>query len=263
MDGWIKLQRAFLDWEWFDDAIMVKLFVYLLLKANFEPRKWHGIEIGRGEIITGRHQLATETRLTEQQIRTVLKKLENTGEITIKSTNKYSIITICNYVKYQGCETDNQPTNQPTNNQQTTNKQPTNNQQLTTTKEIKNINNEINEEYIESAEKSAPHKPKPIEERINDFMNEIAAVGKNVYSDKMLREFFDYWSETNANGKKMRKEMQKTFDTKKRLATWASREKDYNFKSYNNGNYNNPRSADYVSTERIVAAGFAMAKAGM
>lgn len=129
-----------------------------------------------------------------------------------------------------------------------------------------NVNGNVNEDVngsLESAEKSAPRKQKPIEERINDFMNEIAAVGKNVYPDKMLREFFDYWSETNANGKKMRKEMQKTFDTKKRLATWASREKDYNFKSYNNGNYNNPRSTDYVSTERIVAAGFAMAKAGV
>lgn len=129
-----------------------------------------------------------------------------------------------------------------------------------------NVNGNVNEDVngsLLSAEKSAPRKQKPIEERINDFMNEIAAVGKNVYPEKMLCDFFNYWSETNANGKKMRKEMQKTFDTKKRLATWASREKDFNFKSYNNGNFNNPRSADYIPTERIVAAGFAMAKAGM
>ena len=50
-------------------------------------------------------------------------------EITIKSTNKYSIITILNYESYQDEEitTNNQTNNQLTNNQQATNKQLTTN----------------------------------------------------------------------------------------------------------------------------------------
>ena len=114
-----------------------------------------------------------------------------------------------------------------------------------------------------NADKSATRKQpaKTLEERQNDFMWKIAEVGKGVYPDEMLRAFFDYWSEHNENGKKMLFEMKKTFDIKKRLATWASRENDNQFKHTSNGNRNNPNSADYVPTERIVAAGLAMANA--
>ena len=233
MEGWICLQRKFVEWEWFDDAIMVKLFIYLLLKANYEPKKWHGVEIGRGQIITGRHQLAFETNLSEQQVRTALKKLESTGEITTKTTNKFSIVTICNYNKYQDIVLANQPTNQPTNNQVATNKQPTNNQQITTTKQVNNITSKQRNNIVgsiesgenENADKSATRKQpaKPLEERENDFMWKIAEVGKGIYPDEMLRAFFNYWSDHNENGKKMLFEMQKTFDIKKRLAKWASR----------------------------------------
>lgn len=150
MEGWICLQRKFLEWEWFDDAVMVKLFIYLLLKAYFEPRKWRGIEIGRGQIITGRHQLSAETHLSEQQIRTGLRKLESTGEITLQSTNKFTIITISNYAKYQDIDIDKQPTTQPSNNQQSTNNQPHNN----------NINNITNKQgSISNADESAKQKP--------------------------------------------------------------------------------------------------------
>lgn len=41
----------------------------------------------------------------------------------------------------------------------------------------------------------------------------------------MLRAFFDYWSEPNREKTKMRFEQQKTWDTKRRLSTWANREK--------------------------------------
>lgn len=139
MEGWIKFYRKFLEWEWYGDINVCRLFLHLLLSANFDERKWQGITIGRGEVVVGRKQLAKETGLTEQQIRTALVKLENTAEITIKTTNKYSVITICNYAKYQDIEMVEQPAEQPTNNQQITNNQPTNNQQITTNEELKNI----------------------------------------------------------------------------------------------------------------------------
>ena len=79
-----------------------------------------------------------------------------------------------------------------------------------------------------------------------------------------LRKFFDYWTEKNENGKKMRFEKDKVFDIKRRLATWASRDKEYKFKTKGYGDArNDTSSSDYVSTERIVAAGFAMAEAGL
>ena len=34
-NGWIRLHKRFLQWEWLDKPEMVQLFLYLLLKANF------------------------------------------------------------------------------------------------------------------------------------------------------------------------------------------------------------------------------------
>jgi hypothetical protein len=52
------------------------------------------------------------------------------------------------------------------------------------------------------------------------FMNELRSFA-NTYSTEMLREFFDYWSEHKPNGKKMRFEMEKTWDISKRLERWS------------------------------------------
>ncbi|WP_326494329.1 hypothetical protein [Sphingobacterium sp. UT-1RO-CII-1] len=86
--------------------------------------------------------------MTVQQIRTSLTKLKSTNEITIKTTNKGTVITIVNYDFYQSGE-DEQPTKQPTSNQRITNKQPTDNQQVTTNKNVKNIKNDKNERMKE------------------------------------------------------------------------------------------------------------------
>jgi DNA-binding transcriptional regulator YhcF (GntR family) len=152
MEGWIKLHRKFLDWEWFKVDDMVKLFIYLLIAANFEEKKWRGITIKRGQILTGINSLNEATKISHQTLRTCLKRLENTGEITSKSTNKYTIITICNYDSYQELKdaTNKQKHKQLTNDQQTTNKQ------LTTTKELKKDKKERKEyspELIELNEK--------------------------------------------------------------------------------------------------------------
>lgn len=170
MDGWIKIHRRLLDWEWYDDNNVVRVFLHLLLTANYEPKKWHGQTIERGTLITGRIALAQETNLSEQQVRTALKKLESTGEITTKSTNQFTIITICNYERYQTTETAEQPTNQPTNNQQITNEQPTNNQRITTTKEYKEYKKERNEEIIDCAD-AQPKTKKTPKKKYGEFEN--------------------------------------------------------------------------------------------
>jgi len=91
----------------------------LLLKANYKQTQWRGQTIHPGQLVTGRKQLSEWTGLSEQQIRTFLKRLKSTSNLTIKTTNKYSIITITNWEKYQETE-ENQPATQPTNNQQIT-----------------------------------------------------------------------------------------------------------------------------------------------
>lgn len=114
MESWIKLHRRFLDWGWYSDANTMRVFVHLLIKANYEQSTWMGIEILPGQVITGRIKLSYDLQLSEQQIRTSLRNLQSTNEITIKSTNKYSIVTICKWEEYQGEYNTKQPTKQPT-----------------------------------------------------------------------------------------------------------------------------------------------------
>lgn len=129
MSGWIKLHRSIIDWEWYTDTNVTRLFYHLILTVNYEPKKWRGIPIFAGQIITSHENLAKQCCLSVQQIRTAINKLKSTGEITSKSTNNYTLITITNWEKYQ--DDNKQDNNQITNEQQTDNKR------ITTTKEYK------------------------------------------------------------------------------------------------------------------------------
>ena len=131
---WVKIFRELLQWEWFDKAEMVQLFMYLLLKANSEDRQWQGMLVKRGQLVTSNANMRRDLKLSEQRIRTCIKRLISTGEITYEATNRNVVITICNYGKYQGNKV---PTNEPSN-EKSTNEQRTNNEQSTTTKELKN-----------------------------------------------------------------------------------------------------------------------------
>ena len=70
----------------------------------------------------------------------------------------------------------------------------------------------------------APAK-KTIEERHLDFWLEIEPY-KDKYDCEMLQAFYNYWGEYSKGGKKMRWEMQPTWDIAGRLATWAKRERE-------------------------------------
>ena len=142
-NGWIKLHRKFTEWEWYKNQNTKTLFLHLLLMANHKDCNWHGIEIKRGQLITGRLSLSKETGLKQGATREATKKLKSTNEITVKSTNKYSIITIVKYSDYQDDKrkTASKPANNATNGQPTTNQQPATNNKIRSKedKEIKNI----------------------------------------------------------------------------------------------------------------------------
>lgn len=142
--GFIKLFRQILDWEWYDDLPTCRLFIHLLLKANYAERNWHGQTIERGACITSYATLASETGLSQEQIKRALKNLTKTGEIKRIATNKNTVICVVKYADFQGFgfEYNEQTTSkEQTENKQKTSEQQTNNKQTTTTKEIKNKRN--------------------------------------------------------------------------------------------------------------------------
>lgn len=138
--GWISLHRQFMKWEWYTDANTMRLFIHCLLKANHKGKNWRGVEIKRGTFVTSLDTLKSELGLSVQKIRTSLNKLKSTNEITIKTTNLNTLISIVCYDKYQD---DNKQVNK-----QITNKQQTNNKQITTTNNDNNINNENNDDDV-------------------------------------------------------------------------------------------------------------------
>lgn len=128
-NGWIWLHRKLIDWEWYTSSQMVHLFIHLLLRANHEDAKWKGHNIKRGQLLTGLFSLKSQTGISTQSLRTCLQRLKSTSEITIQSTNQFSLITIVNYNSYQlqYQKSTDQSTSQLTNDQQATNKRSTTN----------------------------------------------------------------------------------------------------------------------------------------
>lgn len=145
--GYIKLFRQIVDWEWYDDIPTCRLFIHLLLKVNHADRNWQGKKIERGSCITSFASLSTETNLSVGQIKRALKNLQKTGEIKKISTNQNTLIIVTKYDDYQCfANVDNKQTTneQHEDDMQKTNEQQTGNKQTTTNNNVKNIKNDKN-----------------------------------------------------------------------------------------------------------------------
>lgn len=98
----VKIDRNITRWQWWADSNTVKIWLYLLLKANVTQYTFQKFKIKRGQLVTSIPSLASKNNLTVQQVKTILSRLEKTGEISRRNIgNKFSIITIKQYEKYQ------------------------------------------------------------------------------------------------------------------------------------------------------------------
>lgn len=137
-EGFVKLHRKSLKSSVFKTPIIFMVWCWCLMKASHEDQKFPfngtDTELKKGQFITGLKKAEQELPLTRQNIRTAWNYLKSTHRITIKSTNRFSVISILNWEAYQGRLT-NELTSKLTNHQQTTNKP------LTTYKKVKNDKN--------------------------------------------------------------------------------------------------------------------------
>lgn len=176
--GYIKLYRSLLRWEWYDDANTFRVFVHLLLTVNHEPQKWHGITIDRGQRLASFSKIAGELRLSVQNIRTSIDHLKSTGEVTCRSQGGHSIFTVVNYNLFQ------QLTSQPTNSQQSPNKALTNDQQQ-----------RKNDKNIEKEKNILPPKSPPGEGQAEDLTVETAggAAEAAIRPKTPVQGFEEFW----------------------------------------------------------------------
>lgn len=171
-EGFISIDRKIVNWEWYKDANTKALFLHLIFIANWKDGRFKGYDIPRGSVVTSIAHLARDTGLTNQQVKTALKHLKNTGEITSTSTNKFTIITLVKYGFYQ----DTTPRSNKQANKQLTNKQQTTNKQLTTIEQYNNNNNNNNKNNSLSLREGENEKKR---ER-NFFRGSCGRVGKRI-----------------------------------------------------------------------------------
>lgn len=98
---YIKLSRSILDWGWWSDINTYRVFTYMLLKANWKDASYKGTTVPRGSFISSLSKLSDATNLTIDEVRTALKHLRATGEITSSSQGKVTVFTVNNYNAYQ------------------------------------------------------------------------------------------------------------------------------------------------------------------
>jgi len=149
-DGWIKLYRKSLNSRVFKNRDLWQLWTWCLMKATHK-KTWVSVSTGRGEtevelqpgqFIFGRKQAAQELKAKPFSTYKRMLKLKKLGNLDIQSNTHFSIVTICNWDKYQAQEIEKeQAKEQPRNNQGTTKEQPRNtNKNVKNDKNVKNNN---------------------------------------------------------------------------------------------------------------------------
>ena len=149
MEGWIKLYRKLVDWEWYDEPNTKIVFIDLLLHANHKERKWRGETIEAGSLVTSIGAIAELNGLSAKQVRTAISHLEKTGEIAKKRANKNTTLIALNYKRYQefddgkGQSKGNQKANEwQADDNQTAIKGQIEGNQGATNKKVNKVNNE-------------------------------------------------------------------------------------------------------------------------
>ena len=121
MEGWIKLHRGILDWQWYDHVPTKVVFLHCLLKANHKDKEWRGVQIKRGEFVTSYGKLAEETGYSVKQIRTILGKLKG-KELEVRSDSQRTVIQVVKYDDYQIGASEGQANGQSKGKQRATTK---------------------------------------------------------------------------------------------------------------------------------------------
>lgn len=103
-DGWIKIHRGLMKWEWWDDATMVKSWLTILFLCNREDIEWHGQTVKAGSFITSLSRLSESLEISRKKTRTVLDRLKMTGEIETITSKKNTVIRVKNWKEYQGTQ---------------------------------------------------------------------------------------------------------------------------------------------------------------
>lgn len=181
--SYIKLFRKLLKSPIFENEKALKIWIWCLLKASHNERKQlvgqQIIDIKKGEFVFGRNRASEELKMTESTIYKYIKLLEKLQMISIKSNNKFSVISIEKWEDYQVEELKNNI------------KITTEEQQSNTNKNVKNIKNVKNNNIPASEEKSSSAYAKASKHKYGEYKN-VLLKDKELQS---LQREYENWKE--------------------------------------------------------------------
>lgn len=160
MKGFISLHRKLMENAIWCDANYLKLWIYCLFKASHKEHEHlvgnQMVKLQRGQFVTGRNILADDMNRgvkPKQQLDKLtwfryLKNLETWGMLNIKTTNKYSLVTIDKYDTYQDVFNKDEPQTE----QQLNIKRTSNEQQMNTNNNVNKGNNVNKKDYTSEFE---------------------------------------------------------------------------------------------------------------
>lgn len=162
MTGWISIDRSIQNHWLFKEKRTFSKFeawIYLLMEANHSKAKVpignQIVTVERGQRLTSILTLSDLFNWSRFKVKTFLDLLESDGMLEVKTTSKYTLITIVNYDFYQSEQGRNQHQNdiKPTSKQHQSNINPTLKQHQTNTNN--NDNKDNNEKNVNNEKKKA------------------------------------------------------------------------------------------------------------
>ena len=177
--GWVRLHRKLLDNPIFDKADYLRLWLYILLNVNHKDKSfiWNNqkITINRGSGIFSQKKISEKLGISLGTVNRVLNYFEKDAQIGKQTTNKYTVITVINWNKYQA------------NGKQIENRLKTNGKQIETNN---NDKNEKNDKKYTEAKLSLDE----VAEKINEAFN--VYLGRKFKGIDSFKNNLAYWLDT-------------------------------------------------------------------
>jgi hypothetical protein len=124
--GYVKLWRKLEDSQIFQNEKALKIWIWILIKANHQKNTVlfgrQKINLDKGQFIMGLNKASEHLCLAKSTIHFWINYLKDLGQVELKKTNKYTIITILNWDDYQDTETQMELKKNSNGTQKETNK---------------------------------------------------------------------------------------------------------------------------------------------
>lgn len=197
--GFIKIDRRITEWRWWNNTNMRSLWLYILINAYWKDSfLYDGTEVKRGTFVTTLDRIAKENNISISSAKRYLKKLENGKEIELTGTNKYTVIKVLNYHKYQSFEDEEEKqvelSNDLSSGKRVANEWQTSELQKKKLKNSKKLNNSKNKNIID---KSLNIINKQFEEFWEEYPRKVAEANakksfiKKCTSEEIFKEIMD------------------------------------------------------------------------